>query len=113
LFSLNWLDAQLTVLWIRLNVATEGNALMARILEHGELTFLGAKFFIGAITALILYRCSHLSIAKHGLTLVLAIYAGLMLVHLATACVALGLNGPFIIIAYLGSLPQAFMSLLN
>ena len=35
LFTMNWLDAQLTLVWIRLNVATEGNALMARVLQHG------------------------------------------------------------------------------
>src|ERR671926_1831485 len=74
LFGLNWLDAQLTLLWIRLHVASEGNALMARILEHGQLTFLGAKLLIGAIAAYILYRCAHLPIAKHGLTIVLCIY---------------------------------------
>ena len=43
LFTLNWLDAQLTLLWIRLGVATEGNSLMARILEHGDLTFLATN----------------------------------------------------------------------
>ena len=35
LFALNWLDAQLTLLWVHLNVATEGNALMARVLAYG------------------------------------------------------------------------------
>ncbi len=54
LFTLNWLDAQLTLLWIRLGVATEGNTLMARILEHGDLAFLGFKLAIGAFAALIL-----------------------------------------------------------
>ena len=39
LFSLNWLDAQLTLIWVRLNVATEGNALMARLLEHANSLF--------------------------------------------------------------------------
>ncbi|HEX3248871.1 MAG TPA: DUF5658 family protein, partial [Pyrinomonadaceae bacterium] len=90
LFVLNWLDAQLTILWIRLNVASEGNALMARVLQHGELSFLVAKLAIGGIAAYILYRCAHLPIAKHGLTVVLAIYGGLMIVHAATGCVALG-----------------------
>ena len=51
LFSLNWLDAQLTLIWVRLNVATEGNALMARLLEHGELSFLSIKLVIGAAAA--------------------------------------------------------------
>jgi hypothetical protein len=100
LFGLNWLDAQLTLLWIRLNVATEGNALMARILEHGALTFLGAKLAIGALAAYILYRCAHVPIAKHGLTVVLGIYLTLMLVHVATGCAALGWHAPVILFEY-------------
>ena len=90
LFSLNWLDAQLTLLWIQLNVATEGNALMALVLDHGELSFLGAKLLVGGFAAYILYRCAHVPMARHGLTIVLAIYALLMLVHAATGAVALG-----------------------
>ena len=111
LFALNWLDAQLTLLWIRLNVATEGNALMARILDHGELTFLGAKLAIGAFAAYILYRCAHLRIAQHGLTVVLGIYVILMLVHVATGCVALGWHTPVVVVGYVESLPNAFLSL--
>ena len=94
LFSLNWLDAQLTLLWLRLNVATEGNALMASLLEHGNLPFLFIKLAIGAVAAYILYRCAHLSLAKRGMTFVLVIYVALMFVHAATGCVALGLSIP-------------------
>ena len=111
LFTLNWLDAQLTLLWIRLDVATEGNALMARILEHGELTFLGAKLVIGAFAAYILYRCAHLTLAKRGLNIVLGIYVILMLVHVATGCVALGWQTPVVLLGYVESLPNAFLSL--
>ena len=94
LFSLNWLDAQLTLLWLRLNVATEGNALMARLLEHGDLSFLAIKLAIGTAAAYILYRCAHLPLAKRGMTFVLMIYVALMFVHAATGCVALGLSIP-------------------
>jgi Domain of unknown function (DUF5658) len=111
LFVLNWLDAQLTLLWINLNVATEGNALMARILDHGELTFLGVKLVIGGFAAYILYRCAHLPVAKHGLTAVLGIYVILMLVHAATGCVALGWHAPIFVLGYLGNLSNAFLSL--
>ena len=96
LFSLNWLDAQLTLLWLHLNVATEGNALMARLLEHGDLSFLAIKLAIGGGAAFILYRCAHLPIAKRGMTFVLAIYVALMFVHAATGCVALGLSIPML-----------------
>lgn len=111
LFVLNGLDAQLTLLWIRLNVASEGNALMARVLEHGELTFFGAKIAIGAFAAYILYRCAHLPLARHGLTCVLGIYAVLMLIHAATGCVALGWQGPIVVLGYIENLPHAFLSL--
>lgn len=94
LFSLNWLDAQLTLLWLRLNVATEGNALMARLLEQGDLSFLAIKLVIGTAAAYILYRCAHLPLAKRGMTFVLMIYVALMFVHAATGCVALGLSIP-------------------
>lgn len=111
LFVLNALDAQLTVLWIRLNVASEGNSLMARVLEHGEWTFLGAKLAIGAFAAYILYRCAHLRLARHGLTAVLGIYTVLMLVHAATGCVALGWQGPLVFLGFIEKLPHAFLSL--
>ena len=96
LFSLNWLDAQLTLLWVRLNVATEGNALMARVLEHSDLSFFSLKIAIGAAAAYILYRCAHLTLAKRGMTVVLAIYVALMFVHAATGCVALGFSIPIL-----------------
>ena len=111
LFTLNWLDAQLTLLWIRLDVATEGNTLMARILEHGDLTFLAVKLAIGAFAAYILYRCAHLPLAKRGLNVVLGIYAILMLVHVATGCVAMGWQTPIVVLGYVESLPHAFLSL--
>jgi len=85
-----------------MNVASEGNALMARVLDHGELSFLGAKLAIGAVAAYILYRCSHLPLARHGLTAVLTVYACLMLVHAATGCVALGWQAPLTLLSYLG-----------
>jgi hypothetical protein len=110
LFGLNFLDAQLTLLWIRLNVATEGNTLMARILEHGELTFLGAKLAVGALAAYILYRCAHLPIARHGLTVVLGIYSLLMVVHAATGCVALGWDGPVVVLEYFVALPDTLLA---
>ena len=113
LFTLNWLDAQLTILWVRLGVATEGNALMARVLEHGDWAFLGAKLAIGAFAAFVLYRCAHLPIAKRGINFVLGIYVILMLVHVATGCVALGWQTPIVVVDYVGSLPNAFLSLFS
>ena len=111
LFALNWLDAQLTLLWVRLNVATEGNALMAQLLEHSELSFLFFKLAIGGFAAYILYRCSHLPLARRGLSIALVVYGALMIVHAATGCLALGWPGPVRVLAYVGSLPGAVVSL--
>lgn len=111
LFALNLIDAQLTLVWIRLNVATEGNALMARLMEHGDLQFFGAKVAIGGFAAYILYRCAHLPLAKHGLNVVLGIYMALMLIHAAAGCSAFGWQAPAQVLAYVESLPNAFLSL--
>jgi hypothetical protein len=111
LFALNWLDAQLTLLWVRLNVATEGNALMAQLLEHSEWSFLVFKLAIGGFAAYVLYRCSHLPLARRGLSVALVVYGGLMIVHAATGCLALGWPGPVHVLTYVSSLPGAVVSL--
>ena len=111
LFGLNWLDAQLTIIWVRLNVATEGNTLMAGLLDHSELSFLVFKLAIGGFAAYVLYRCSHLPLARRGLTAALAVYIALMVVHAATGCYALGWQEPVQVLAYVASLPGNFVSL--
>ena len=110
LFALNWLDAQLTLLWVHLNLATEGNALMARLLAHGEMSFLAFKLAIGGFSAFTLYRCSHLPLAKRGLSAALVVYLALMIVHAATGCLALGWHGPALVLSYIGSLPSVVLS---
>ncbi len=94
LFLLNWLDAQLTVLWVRGGVATEGNGLMAYLLDLGNAPFLSAKLAVGALVAYTLYRFSHLALARRGLHFVLALYIALMGVHAATGASALGWQPP-------------------
>jgi hypothetical protein len=111
LFALNWLDAQLTLIWVRLNVASEGNAFMALLLSHGNGAFLISKLLIGAFAAYTLYRCAHLPLARRGLSAVLVVYLGLMIVHVATGCFALGWQGPVLVLSYAGSLPGHFISL--
>lgn len=83
LFLLNWLDAQLTLVWINNGLATEGNALMAKLLDLGPASFLGAKICLGALAALMLYKWSHLSVARKGMRLALGVYLALMVVHIA------------------------------
>ncbi|HET6892052.1 MAG TPA: DUF5658 family protein [Pyrinomonadaceae bacterium] len=104
LFGMNWLDAQLTILWVRLNVATEGNGLMAWVLNMGEVPFLGVKVAVGGFAAYVLYRCSHLPLARRGMKLVLGIYLALMTIHVATGFTALGWHAPQTVLAYFASL---------
>jgi hypothetical protein len=113
LFTLNWLDAQLTILWVRLDVATEGNGLMAHFLSQSENSFLFVKLLIGALAAFILYRCAHLSLAQRGMRLVLTIYVTLMILHVVTGYTALGWQAPVVVASYLGSLPKALFSLVS
>jgi len=113
LFILNWLDAQLTILWVRLDVATEGNGLMAHLLNHSEGSFLFIKLIIGALAAFILYRCAHLSLARRGMSLVLTIYITLMILHVVTGYTALGWHAPVVVASYFGSLPKALFSLVS
>ena len=93
LFLLNWLDAQLTIIWVRTGLATEGNGLMGRLLAAGDLPFLLTKLAVGALVAYILYRWAHLAVARRGMRLVLALYLALMFVHAATGLSAVG-NAP-------------------
>jgi hypothetical protein len=113
LFFLNWLDAQLTLLWVHTNIATEGNGLMAHLLRMGDGPFLLVKLSVGTFAAYLLYRCSHLSLARRGMKLVLGIYLALMFVHAATGLSALGWHEPEKILAYLNSLPQAMFAIFS
>ena len=113
LFAMNWLDAQLTILWVRLNVASEGNALMASLLNVGEAPFLIVKLVIGAFAAYVLYRCAHMPLARRGMRLVLGLYLLLMMVHVATGFTALGWQAPETVAAYFGGLPHAFLALFS
>lgn len=90
LFVLNLLDALLTIVWVRSGVATEGNQLMATLLDIGNGPFLAVKIGIGVITAVVLLRARHNILAKYGLAVALAVYIGLMVVHLFTGLTAAG-----------------------
>jgi Domain of unknown function (DUF5658) len=91
LFLLNFFDAVLTIFWIRNGYATEGNHLMATLLDIGDSPFLAVKLAIGAVTAFVLWRWKDVKIAKYGLMLSLAIYIGLMAIHFITGLSAAGL----------------------
>ncbi len=90
LFALNVLDALLTIIWVRSGVATEGNQLMANLLDIGNGPFLGVKIAIGAVAAIVLFRWGNRPVAKYGLAVALAVYIGLMGIHLFTGLTAFG-----------------------
>ena len=90
LFTLNLLDALLTIVWVRTGVATEGNQLMASLLDIGNGPFLGVKIAIGAAAALVLFKWGNRPLARYGLAVALAVYLGLMGVHLFTGLSAFG-----------------------
>ena len=91
LFSLNLLDAVLTIYWVRNGHATEGNSLMAYFLDMGDLPFLAVKIAVGAIAAIVFWRWSNLRVAKYGLSFALFVYVALMGVHLFTGLSVFGL----------------------
>lgn len=91
LFTLNFLDAILTVFWVRNGFATEGNQLMATLLDIGDLPFLSVKIAVGAVAAVVLWKWSHLRLAQYGLLTALFIYSCLMAIHFLTGLSAIGL----------------------
>lgn len=90
LFTLNFLDAVLTLFWVHNDFAAEGNQLMASLLDVGDLPFLAVKIGIGALAAFVVWRWKNLRVAKYGLTLALTIYVSVMGVHFFTGLSAFG-----------------------
>lgn len=90
LFALNLLDALLTIIWVRSGVATESNQLMAELLDIGNAPFLVVKIAIGAVAAIVLYRWGSRPVARYGLAVALAVYIGLMGIHVFTGLSAFG-----------------------
>jgi hypothetical protein len=113
LFALNWLDAQLTLFWIHSNIASEGNGLMNQLLKLGDAPFMVVKLTIGAFAAYMLYRASHLALARHGMRLVLTVYGLLMVAHLATGMFALGWPAPLTVVTYISNVPYTLLTLLG
>lgn len=90
LFTLNFFDAVLTIFWVRNGFATEGNQLMAALLDMGDTPFLAVKIAVGTLAAFVLWWWGDFRIARYGLTLALMIYIGLMGIHLITGLAAFG-----------------------
>lgn len=91
LFVLNILDAFLTLLWVRNNVAPEGNHLMNELLTVGDSAFIGAKIAMGLTTCTVLLIWGNYRIARYGINVALAVYGFVMVVHLFTGMTAFGI----------------------
>lgn len=90
LFTLNFLDAVFTLFWVHNDLATEGNQLMASLLESGYMPFLIVKVGIGALASIVVWHWRNVPLAKYGLNFALAIYISIMGVHLFTGLAAFG-----------------------
>ncbi len=91
LFLLNLIDAILTVYWVQNGFATEGNHLMANLLDIGAIPFLTVKIAAGGVTAFVLSYGGHYKLARYGVVIALTAYIALMLVHLMTGLTVAGI----------------------
>lgn len=110
LFALNLFDAVLTIVWVRSGVATEGNQLMASLLDIGNGPFLGAKVAVGLVAAFVLIKFGNRPLARYGLAVALAVYIGLMGVHLFTGLAAFGVVSNTLM-EELGQLPGQLLAM--
>ncbi len=111
LFALNLFDAVLTIVWVRSGVATEGNQLMASLLDIGNGPFLAAKVAVGVVAAFVLIKWGNRPLARYGLAVALAVYLGLMGVHLFTGLAAFGVVSNTLM-EELGQLPGQFLAMI-
>jgi len=90
LFTLNVVDAFLTIYWVRNGYAPEGNLLMASLLDLGDLPFLGVKVAVGLVAAFSFWNWKEFKLARYGLSAALVAYAAVMGVHLLTGLAVAG-----------------------
>lgn len=89
LYSLNLLDAILTLVWVKSGVAPEANQLMANLMEESDFAFLGMKILMGTLAAVVLLRWGDRKLARVGVAVALAVYVCVMGVHLLTFLTAI------------------------
>jgi hypothetical protein len=81
-FSLNLLDAALTITWHTGGQATEWNPCMGMLLDHSIPTFLITKLLIGAGAALIFHYTSWHWLSRKAAGYIVAILALVIALHL-------------------------------
>jgi hypothetical protein len=90
LFTLNLIDAFLTVFWVRNGYAPEGNLLMATLLDMGDIPFLTVKLAMGIVAAYCFWNWSQFKLARYGLSAALVAYGAVMGVHILTGLAVAG-----------------------
>ena len=90
LFTLNLIDAVVTIIWVRSGMAPEANHLMASLLDSGVLPFVAVKLGMGVVTCMTLLYGSGFRLARIGVAVALVVYAGAMLSHILTGIAAYG-----------------------
>ncbi len=90
LFTLNLIDAFLTIFWVRNGYAPEGNFLMATLLNMGDLPFLAVKLAVGIVAAFSFWNWSDFKLARFGLSAALVAYVAVMGIHILTGLAVAG-----------------------
>ena len=90
LFALNIIDALVTIMWIRSGVTTEGNYLMASVLDFGEMPFFAVKIGMGIITCGVLLYGSEYRLARVGARIAVVAYSFAIASHILTGFAAKG-----------------------
>jgi apolipoprotein N-acyltransferase len=90
LFLLNFLDAGLTLFWIRNGMAEEANRIMQFFLDGGEGPFLVFKISMGLFAALCFQKWKHLRAAQFGVRLALGVYVVITAIHVLVGLTASG-----------------------
>jgi hypothetical protein len=90
LFALNIVDALVTIFWIRYGITTEGNYLMATVLDYGEAPFFAIKLGMGLVTAGVLLYGAQYRLAQIGARLGLIAYSFAIASHILTGFAAKG-----------------------
>lgn len=78
---MSWIDAVLTLLWIKLSMAEELNPLLERFLEIGPLYFISSKLGLTSLGCLVLYLCREKKIAQNAALGLFAFYGCLIIYH--------------------------------
>ena len=90
LFALNIVDAVITIMWVRNGWATEGNYLMATVLDFGEAPFFAIKLGMGLFTAAVLLYGSQYRLAQIGARVALVAYSFAIVSHILTGFAVTG-----------------------